>query len=157
GYVTNNLDCDDSQIFYADGDGDGFGGSEYSPCSGITENTDCDDNDDAITVADTIYYIDADGDGYGNAAVSITSCVPVEGYVLDGSDCDDLDGDVYRKATFFVDQDGDGYSTGDTVELCYGANVPNGYAATNLGFDCNDEIAAINSGATEILYNGIDD
>ncbi|MBF0694653.1 MAG: hypothetical protein IR153_06310, partial [Flavobacterium sp.] len=36
------------------------------------------------------YYADADGDGYGNAAVSITSCVPVEGYVLDGTDCDDL-------------------------------------------------------------------
>ena len=33
---------------------------------------------------------------------------------------------------------------------------PNGYSAVSLGIDCNDSVAAINPGITEILYDGFD-
>ena len=58
---------------------------------------------------------------------------------------------------FYTDADGDNYSLDNTqVSLCYGATEPAGYSAVSLGTDCNDSVAAINPGMTEILYDGFD-
>nr|MBF0694650.1 T9SS type A sorting domain-containing protein [Flavobacterium sp.] len=66
---------------------------------------------------------------------------------------------VNQKHPFYVDADGDGYGDveGEPVSVCAvdADTAPAGYSVNNL--DCNDQIAAINPGATEILYNGVDD
>ena len=56
GYVTNNLDCDDTQIRYTDADNDGFGTTVPAPC-GATNTLDCIDN--------LVTYADGDNDGFG--------------------------------------------------------------------------------------------
>jgi len=35
------------------------------------------------------YYSDADGDGFGNINLSVSSCLPETGFVLNGTDCND--------------------------------------------------------------------
>ncbi|MCA0350285.1 MAG: lamin tail domain-containing protein, partial [Bacteroidetes bacterium] len=60
---------------------------------------------------------------------------------------------VTANATFYADSDGDGYGVdSDTIIACV---APVGYAA--LSGDCNDNNPAVNPGATEICWNGIDD
>ncbi|RZJ73017.1 YDG domain-containing protein [Flavobacterium sp.] len=58
---------------------------------------------------------------------------------------------------FYVDADFDGYGAGSLVSVCaVDANTPPaGYSLNNL--DCNDALAAVNPGATEVPFNGIDD
>ncbi|MCH9685264.1 MAG: ASPIC/UnbV domain-containing protein, partial [Deltaproteobacteria bacterium] len=41
------------------------------------------------------YFEDADGDGFGNPMVQATGCEAPEGYVEDGTDCDDMDGNNF--------------------------------------------------------------
>ena len=105
GYVSDNTDCDDgnvdiylgatetcnglddncdglvdngaidSQTWYADSDGDGFGNSSYGldacsqPNGYVSDADDCDDNNADIN-PDSVWYIDLDGDGYGNSSFS---------------------------------------------------------------------------------------
>lgn len=81
GYATNNTDCDDSKILYADQDGDGLGTGSAVAC-GVENNTDCDDTNpiqleamipDAYVLnfngveKNTIYI------GYGPSSLSITA------------------------------------------------------------------------------------
>ena len=42
GYATNNADCDDNKLLYADNDGDGLGAGSAVAC-GVENNDDCDD------------------------------------------------------------------------------------------------------------------
>jgi gliding motility-associated-like protein len=145
GYVTDNTDCDDASAtvypgateqcnsiddncntliddgvvfitYYADADGDGFGGSTSvvacaQPEGYVTDNTDCDDASatvypGATEVCNTIddncngqidegvlltFYADADGDGFGDAGSTTLACTAPEGYVTDNTDCDDTD------------------------------------------------------------------
>jgi ELWxxDGT repeat protein len=67
--------------------------------------------------------------------------------VPDGSDCAPNDNTKWQSAVLYIDADGDGYDAG-TATVCYGANVPAGYATTTLGSDCNDNNAAINASVT---------
>ncbi len=48
--------------------------------------------------APEIFYVDSDGDGYGNSALTISSCIPVSGYVNDSTDCNDSDSSVHPDA-----------------------------------------------------------
>jgi hypothetical protein len=72
--LTINLTISGSITYYQDSDNDGFGNAAVSqsgcaPIAGyVTNNTDCDDTNSAITVGST-FYADADGDGFGNPAV----------------------------------------------------------------------------------------
>jgi hypothetical protein len=60
---------------------------------------------------------------------------------------------VLPLATYYADADGDGYGNASvSVSDCI---QPTGYVTNNT--DCNDAVAAVNPGQTEILYNGIDD
>jgi hypothetical protein len=89
GYVTNNSDCNDSQIQYLDADGDGFGSTTQVAC-GVTNNTDCNDNQKN--------YSDVDGDGFG--ALPYVNC----GGVLNNTDCND-------NQIQYADIDGDGFGS----------------------------------------------
>ena len=105
----------------------------------------------------TLWYADADGDGFGDASMSVEECEAPEGYVADGTDCDDTNDLVWQTGTFFVDVDNDGFTVGAAVSVCYGATTPTGYSVATLGEDCNDANSAINPNATEIPGNGIDE
>ena len=142
GYAANSLDCNDAQVRYQDLDNDGFGSVIKVPCGGRTNKLDCNDN--------LLTYRDLDGDGYGvNVLVACG--------VTNNTDCNDSNALVYQSTALFVDADGDGYTSGQSLVVCYGATLPSGFALTNIGIDCNDNFAAINPGAAEVPYNGIDD
>jgi len=80
GYSTDNTDCDDTKLLYADNDGDGLGAGNPVAC-GIENRDDCDDtNDNQLTASipdvytvnnthqkNTIYV------GYGSASISINA------------------------------------------------------------------------------------
>ncbi|MEC8379455.1 MAG: MopE-related protein [Myxococcota bacterium] len=149
GYVSDNTDCNDSegasfpnnpevcdsidndcngavddgafntQLYYEDGDGDGFGDNStvVETCSPpqdyVALGNDCDDNDNDINPNATevcdgednncdgltddsssadalLWYVDADGDGFGDGTPAY-SCVQPTGLVSIDGDCDDSD------------------------------------------------------------------
>jgi hypothetical protein len=159
GHADNGDDCND-------------GNADINPgateiCDDIDNNCDSRNNEglDAIT-----YYRDLDGDGYGDARHPMSTCLPIPADHADnGDDCNDGNADINPGATeicddidnncdsrnnegldimtFYRDVDGDGY--GDArYEMSTCLPIPAEHA--DNGDDCNDMIAAINPGATEI-------
>ena len=104
GYTEDAGDCDDSDpaIFpFATEVCDGLD----NDCSG---ETDGEDVIDGVT-----YYQDVDGDGYGNPAAPLTACETPSGYVLDSTDCNDIDSSAYPGAEETcdgADNDCDGFT-----------------------------------------------
>jgi alpha-tubulin suppressor-like RCC1 family protein len=67
-------------------------------CNSVDD--DCDGStDESVT---TSYYRDADGDGFG-AGAAMTGCSAPSGYVANGTDCDDMRGNVSPSATEICD------------------------------------------------------
>ncbi|MBK7567747.1 MAG: putative metal-binding motif-containing protein [Bacteroidetes bacterium] len=67
-------------------------------CNGIDD--DCDgDIDEGFTL--NTYYLDADVDNFGNSLIDTLSCSIVDGYILDNTDCDDSNSDIYPGAEEF--------------------------------------------------------
>ncbi|NMH28170.1 MopE-related protein [Flavobacterium silvaticum] len=176
--ATLGTDCDDTNgaifqgyDFYVDSDNDGFGlGEMVNVCTNNPEmapegyslnNSDCDDQN-ALVHQGFDFYTDADSDGFGsgeavNVCAENAGTAPT-GYATDNSDCNDFDATIYQNGQFFTDEDGDGYSPDDSAQtVCYGSEVPEGYAETTSGMDCDDQNASANPGAQEIPGNGIDD
>jgi len=124
--------------FYPDDDGDTFGDSLALPtdtCDGapagfVSNNIDCDDDDP---------------DNY-----------PTNAEVCDGADndCDAVADNGLLFTDYWPDVDVDGYgATIAATSTCDGA--PAGSWVVNDD-DCNDALAAINPGATEVVADGID-
>jgi large repetitive protein len=178
----NDYNCDGS-TGYADVDGDGFAACEDCDDAEPLANPDgveiCDllDNDcdgvinDAATDAAT-WWADADGDGYGGATLSLVQCDQPVGYLLDSSDCDDLDAtsnpdgvEVCDEADndcdtdvdegvgvpWYADDDGDGYGDpGDVMLACF---APAGRVGGSG--DCDDAEPTTNPASWEIC-DGVD-
>ncbi len=159
GYVEAGTDCDDADA--------GLSPGAAELCDGIDNDCDAEidtDSPDALTL-----YADADLDGYGDPAASVTSCDARDGYVSDGTDCDDTsrasnpgaaevcdgldddcDGAVDEASatdapTWYIDADVDGF--GDSSGGTPACEQPAGFVA--LDTDCDDGDAAVNPRATE--------
>ncbi len=192
----------DASWWYADRDHDGHGNAVetalacYQPYEFVLDATDCDDNDparypssaeycdgqdndcddevDEDAIGRTTWYEDGDLDGFGDAAVSSFACEAPEGWVVDGSDCDDadpainpaaseicnggdddcdgtVDEDAVDAATWYQDADGDGYGVPDVFSQACEPSA--GWSGT--ADDCDDTTVAAWPGADE-LCDGLD-
>jgi len=136
-------DCDGAtdesggSTWYRDADGDGYGTSTSTtvscsaPSGYVSNSSDCNDSDAAISPADpeicnsvdddcdgstdesggSTWYADADSDGYGEAASTRVSCSMPTGYVSNSTDCNDRSSTVHPGATEYcngTDDDCDG-------------------------------------------------
>jgi hypothetical protein len=148
-------------VWYADGDGDGYGDpfSELSSCeapAGTVDNHgDCDDEDPAEH-PEAVWYRDVDGDGYGDAEQSLTACSQPVGHLTDASDCDDNDGTRFLGAVWYQDLDDDGYGDeSQEVDSCSDVTE-----AAPVAGDCDDDDWFIHPNANEIcdsIDNDCDD
>lgn len=134
--------------YYADSDNDNYGdptdlqvSCTGAPIGYVTNDDDCDDNNDAINpdadeicdgidndcdgfiddadslvVGAPLWYADADDDNYGNPLSALNACNAPLGYVANDDDCDDNNGAVNPDATEIcdgLDNDCDGLTDGD--------------------------------------------
>ena len=122
----------------------------------------------------SIYYADMDADGFGDAGSELEACTIPTGYVLDNTDCNDLNNLIHPFAaefcnsidddcdgatdegiiftTYYADEDADGF--GDIGNDSIACATVSGYVVDFT--DCNDADNTINPAATE-LCNAIDD
>ncbi|MCA9491574.1 MAG: VCBS repeat-containing protein [Myxococcales bacterium] len=122
--VDENCDGlpDEGPLWYADGDGDGWGTTRLTlracaaPEGFVDRGGDCDDDDDAAfpgaeercngqdddcdalvdegAPGEDLWYPDADADGYGSEAGATALCVGPLGWTTRGGDCDDTHQEV---------------------------------------------------------------
>ena len=164
GYVLDSTDCDDTNPLINPGITD--------ICNSFDDNCNFLIDEDAIF---TLYYADADGDTYGDLLSDSSSCFILSGYVIDSTDCNDMDPFINTAAeescngaddncdgnidegltvhTLYLDNDGDSYGDAelDTVTCATGLT---GYVSDST--DCDDSNPLIYPGAEEI-FNGLDD
>ena len=173
GYVAQGSDCDDAR---ADVSPDGTEICDEDDadedCDGLAD--DLDDSTDSGSIV--TWYRDQDADGFGDADHSVQHCDSPEGYSALDTDCDDSRSDVNPDATevcdeddadedcdgladstddsadpsthyaFYEDADGDGY--GDATSTVADCDAPSGYVEDDT--DCDDSLAEVNPGATEV-------
>jgi hypothetical protein len=163
GYRTTSNDCNDNVTTVNPGATETCNGVDDNCVGGIDEGV------------RTTYYRDQDNDGYGSTLNGTTqACSVPAGYRTTSNDCNDnvttvnpgatetcngIDDncvggiDEGVKTTYYRDQDNDGYgaTTNGTTQAC---SLPSGYRTTSN--DCNDNVTAVNPGATETC-NGVDD
>ena len=183
-------------IYYADNDGDGFGDILFDslacnlPIGYVSDSTDCDDANEFIfptatdicnTIDDncnglidedalfTAWYLDNDVDGFGDILNDSISCFDLVGYVMDTTDCNDLNIEINPTAieicndiddncnfdidegltinTFYVDTDADNFGDSEIfINSCL--EIIAGYVYDST--DCDDANNLIYPGATEI-------
>ena len=160
GYVANSADCDDS-------DG-AISPTATEVCDGI--DNDCDgamDDDDGSLVTSNIWYLDHDSDGYGDALFGLSGCTQPSSYVVDSTDCNDLNASIFPTAMevcdgldndcaggiddadanvvyvgsdlYYTDADGDGF--GDTDLSVYTCSPDS--TLIDIDGDCEDGDGAI--------------
>ncbi len=165
-YVSNNTDCNDSNVNVHPGQTEICNGLDDNCVGGIDEGV------------QTTFYRDLDADGFGNPAVTQLSCSQPTGYVLNNTDCndananvrptateicnsldddcdnltDDADPSISGQPTWYADADSDGHGNPAVSQLS--CTQPTGYVASND--DCAPATAAIFPGQTEIC-NSLDD
>ncbi|MEZ5012855.1 MAG: MopE-related protein [Chitinophagales bacterium] len=163
GYVADSTDCDDTNENI-------YPGAE-DICNAVDDNCNGEIDEDAIFIT---YYADADGDEYGDADADSTSCSELTGYILDSTDCNDNNPNIYPGATEvcnFLDDDCDGYvddnlafvwlyqdadndNFGDATIDTLTCESLTGYVPDST--DCDDTNPNIYPGAPEV-FNGLDD
>lgn len=172
------IDEDVTSTFYLDLDGDGYGapGAGVEACSPpegyVANDADCDDalattwpgaaevcdgldNDCDVEVdegAETVLYADLDGDTYGDPATGTEGCAGIDSGVLDSSDCDDTNADVWPGAPEQCnggDDDCDGAVPADEVDA-------DGDTERVCDEDCNEAEPLAWAGAIEEAGDGVD-
>ncbi len=88
GFVTNSLDCNDSLNIVNPNTAEVCDGLDNN-CNGLIDEN----------ILPVTYYQDADGDGFGNNLMTIVNCLQPIGYVVDSTDCDDSNDQVFLGAT----------------------------------------------------------
>jgi hypothetical protein len=176
GYVTNALDCDDSDVdehpdatWYMNADNDSYytlsnlcergEGSGWVNTAELTQS-DCDDTNAALYQI-LEGYADEDMDTYtvGDIQEVCSGDVILSEYLVAESeitDCNDSDSEHWTEETYVLDQDNDSYNSNEAI-LC--TSTEDWYLTDtghNVGEDCNDTNAAIYPNATETC-NSIDD
>ena len=140
--------------WYADSDSDGYGNAASSvdscdmPSGHVSDATDCNDGDAAISPSgtetcngvdddcngtvdgadasdSTTWYVDLDGDGHGSTTLTETACTASTGFVASSDDCNDLDAGVSPSAAEVCD-------ASDTDEDCNGLADDNDTGTTGL-------------------------
>ena len=162
-HVTSNTDCDDSTSARTPG--------KAEVCDEVDNN--CNTTVDEGLPTST-FHRDADGDGVGVAGNTMVKCRAPVGYVPPTAafDCDDTKPAVKPGATevcnniddncvsgidegftknWYRDADLDGYGLQSNMQT--NCVQPSGFVSDALGFDCNDTLAAVNPGATEVCNN----
>jgi hypothetical protein len=87
GYVSNNADCNDSNVNIRPG--------ATELCNGLDD--DCDGLiDEGVK---STFYRDLDGDGFGNLGNTTLACTAPAGYVSNSSDCNDGNSNIKPGAT----------------------------------------------------------
>jgi hypothetical protein len=142
GYVADGGDCVDTDAATSPGADELCNGRD-DDCDGMT--------DEADAIDATAWYVDADADGYGEAGSGLSSCVPLDGLVADGTDCDDMDSRFHPGADESDCTDPADYNCDGSVGFVDGDG--DGYAACA---ECDDTDAAISPDASEAC-DGIDD
>ncbi|MEC7985301.1 MAG: MopE-related protein, partial [Myxococcota bacterium] len=123
------IDEDIGDVYYRDGDGDGYGTEEGATllCTleegYSTEIGDCDDDNNTVfpgveEMCDGLdndcdgetdedvgnaFYVDSDGDGFGDSTQEIFSCSRPEGYIENDWDCNDADDSIFPGAVELCD------------------------------------------------------
>ncbi len=131
----------------------------YAPLAGVLELT---TDREALSVALLATVdADADADGHSASAAGGDDCDDADAQVHPGAsevcdgtdnDCNGAVDDVAEPPVWYADRDGDGYGDAeDSLESC---EQPTGYADTDG--DCDDSAAAVNPGADEQWYDGVD-
>ncbi|MBX7149886.1 putative metal-binding motif-containing protein, partial [bacterium] len=107
-------------------------------------------------------FTDIDGDGYTvgeGESILIGDDIPA-GYATQQSledDIDDFNSSVWRYLDGYADADSDGYSVAEAETLPVGTSLPAGYFENpTVQIDCDDANRAVNPGAPEIEYDGVD-
>jgi hypothetical protein len=181
--ADDSLDTTTASSWYADADADGYGGGDptllcLAPSGSVTDDTDCDDEDDTVLPGGTELCdgqdndcdgalpddeADVDGDGWVECAEDAGGW---DGEAISGGeDCDDEDAGIHPTAAERcdgVDDDCDGAldttesdADGDGWVAC----TPEDWAGTSIsgGDDCDDTDATIHPGATEICDGSVDE
>ncbi len=134
GELDNGLDL---KTWYADADGDGFGG--MFPAQRACERPEGDWVRNTDPASKTSYHLDADLDGYGDPDIFVELCTPRAGYAANPDDCDDDDASI-TQYEFYEDADLDGYGNPSSYVLA--CEAVDG-AASN-GDDCDDTDPDVN-------------
>jgi hypothetical protein len=147
GLVTENTDCDDTNI--------DVNPSAREVCDGL--DNDCDgDIDDADADVDITtgfeFYEDNDGDGYGvdSGTTVVKACDVPSGYAELPDDCNDEDALIHPETVWYLDSDEDGYGGATSLTQC---ETPEGYVLD--GTDCDDTSALASPDGVEVC-DGLD-
>ena len=135
GFIDENTAIN-TQTYFADEDEDGFGDPNNTtdacslPEGFVQNNTDCDDNTNAIhpnaeelcngidencnaeidegAASDgTVFFADEDEDGFGDLNVTWSGCAVKSGYVENSDDCNDNNEAIYPEAQEFCNEQDD--------------------------------------------------
>ncbi len=163
GYVNNSNDCDDANYLTHP--------TAFEFCNGIDDDCNFIIDDDTTFI---YWFADIDEDGFGNILEDSVSCLLVSGFVIDSTDCNDVNALINPGALeicntlddncnlliddepiymhWFLDFDIDGF--GDQFSDSISCFILPGYVFDST--DCNDDDILINPIVLEIC-NDLDD